>query len=64
MDKSKIIQIVVKVLLYALTLVAGAFGLEALTSCSASHSVQGAGKTTVIINDTTFMYHDGFLKTK
>ena len=60
----EIIKIVVKVLLYALTLLASYFGVSALTSCSASHQVRGYGKTSVFICDTTFVYHDGFLKTK
>jgi hypothetical protein len=59
-----IIKIVVKVLIYALTLLCSYFGVSALTSCSASHQVRGYGKTSVIICDTTFVYHDGFLKTK
>lgn len=58
------IKIIVKVLIYALTLLASYFGVTALTSCSASHQVQGYGKTSVIICDTTFVYHEGFLKTK
>ena len=36
---------------------------DAFTSCSASHQVRGYGKTSVIICDTTFVYHEGFLKT-
>lgn len=60
----EVIKIIVKVLIYALTLLGSYFGVSALTSCSASHSVQGYGRTTVVINDTTFVYHDGFLKTK
>lgn len=63
MDK-EIIKIIIKVLIYALTLIGGYLGVSALTSCSASHQVQGYGKTTVVISDTTFVYHDGFLKTK
>nr|DAH89811.1 MAG TPA: hypothetical protein [Microviridae sp.] len=59
-----IIKIIVKVLVYALTLIAGYFGVTALSSCSASHQIQGYGKTSVITTDTTFVYHDGYLKTK
>lgn len=58
------IKIIVKVIIYALTLLASYFGVTALSSCSASHQVQGYGKTSVIICDTTFVYHEGFLKTK
>lgn len=62
--KKEILKIVIKVLIYALGLIGSFLGINALTSCSASHSVLGYGKTTVVINDTTFVYHDGFLKTK
>ena len=60
----EIIKIVIKVLIYVLTLVGSYLGVSALTSCSASHQVRGYGKTSVIVCDTTFVYHDGFLKTK
>lgn len=63
MDK-EFIKIVIKVLIYALTLIGGYIGVSALTSCSASHQIRGYGKTSVITCDTTFVYHDGFLKTK
>lgn len=64
MDKKEIIKIVIKVLIYALGLIASAFGISALTSCSASHSVDGSGKTTIITTDTTYIFHSGALKTK
>lgn len=60
----EIIKIIVKVLVYALTLIASYFGVTALSSCSASHQIQGYGKTSVITTDTTFVYHEGYLKTK
>lgn len=63
MDK-EFIKIVIKVLIYALTLIGGYFGISALSSCSASHQIQGYGKTSIVTTDTTIMYHDGFLKTK
>jgi hypothetical protein len=52
------------VLIYALGLIGSYLGISALTSCSATHSVQGVGKTTIYTVDTTFIYHDGVLKTK
>lgn len=60
----EIVKIVIKVLIYALTLIGGYLGVSALTSCSASHSVQGSGKTTIVTTDTTFIFHNGVLKTK
>lgn len=57
-------KIVIKVLIYALTLIGSALGISALTSCSTSHSIDGSGKTTIVTTDTTFLYHSGSLKTK
>lgn len=63
MDK-EILKIVVKVLIYALGLIGSALGISALTSCSASHNIDGSGKTTIVTTDTTYIYHNGVLKTK
>ena len=62
--KKEILKIVVKVLIYALGLIGSALGIFALSSCSTSHSVEGSGKTTIVTTDTTFIYHNGVLKTK
>ena len=64
MDKKEILKIVVKVLIYALTLIGGYFGVSALTSCSASHHLQVDGSGIVITHDTTRIFHGGFLNTK
>lgn len=62
--KKEILKIVVKVLIYALGLIGSFLGISALTSCSVNHSVQGVGKTSIFTTDTTYIYHDGVLKTK
>lgn len=62
--KKEILKIVIKVLVYALGLIGSYLGISALTSCSVNHSVQGVGKTTIYTTDTTYIYHDGVLKTK
>ena len=62
--KKEILKIVIKVLIYALGLIGSCLGISALTSCTALHSVEGSGKTTVVTTDTTYIYHDGYLKTK
>ena len=62
--KKEIFKIVIKVLIYALSLIGSYFGISTLTSCTASHSVEGSGKTTVVTTDTTYIYHGGVLKTK
>lgn len=60
----EILKIVIKVLIYALTLIGSVLGISALTSCSAGHSIDGSGKTTIVTTDTTYIYHSGTLKTK
>ena len=60
----EIIKIIIKVLIYALTLICGYLGVSAFTSCTGSHQVQGYGKTSIVTTDTTIIYHDGYLKTK
>lgn len=60
----EIIKIIVKVLIYVLTLVGSALGISALASCSATHSIDGSGKTTIVTTDTTYIFHSGVLKTK
>lgn len=60
----EILKIIVKVLIYALGLIGSALGITALASCSASHSVDGVGKTTIITTDTTYIHHNGVLKIK
>lgn len=62
--KKEILKIVIKVLIYALGLIGSYLGVSALTSCTGSRSVEGSGKTTVFTTDTTYIYHNGFLKTK
>lgn len=62
--KKEILKIFIKVLIYALGLIGSYLGISALTSCSASHSVDGSGKTTIVTTDTTYIYHSGVLKTK
>lgn len=62
--KKEIWKIVIKVLIYALGLIGSALGISALASCSTSHSIDGAGKTTIVTTDTTFIYHSGVLKTR
>ena len=64
MDKKEIIKIIIKVVIYALGLIASVLGVTALASCTTSHSIDGAGKTTIVTTDTTCIYHSGVLKTK
>jgi hypothetical protein len=62
--KKEVLQIIIKVAIYALGLVAAYFGVSSMTSCTTSHGVQSYGKTTIVTTDTTFIKHDGFIRSK
>lgn len=64
MDKKEVLKIVVKVLIYALTLIGGYFGVSALASCSSSHNVETTGITRIHVTDTTYIKHNGFVRSK
>lgn len=65
MDKKEVIVIVIKVLIYALGLIAAAFGVSAVTSCAAAqHTYKSDGRTVIVTNDTTVIHHDGSLSLK
>ena len=55
--KKEVLQIIIKVLIYALGLIGSAIGITALMSCSSSRAVQFHGRGTVLIQDTTFVEH-------
>lgn len=55
--KKEILQIILKVLIYALGLIGSVFGISALTSCTSSRAVECHGKTTILIQDTTTIEH-------
>lgn len=62
--KKEILQIIVKVAIYALGLIAAYLGVSAMTSCSSSHNVMSCGKAYVITHDTTIVKHNGFVRSK
>lgn len=55
----EIIKIVIKVLIYILTLVGTYFGISTMTSCSVQRSFESHGRGMVIISDTTHLSHGG-----
>lgn len=57
MDKKEIWKIVIKVAIYALTLVGAALGISAMNSCSTSRDVTVKGKAVIVTNDTTIIDH-------
>lgn len=62
--KKEILKIIIKVLIYALTLIGGYLGISALTSCSSSHNVESTGITRIHVVDTTYIKHNGFTRSK
>lgn len=62
--KKDLLVIAIKVAIYALGLVAAWFGVTSLSSCTYSRSTIGEGRATIITTDTTFIQHQGVLKTK
>lgn len=58
------IKLICKILLYIITAIAGFFGISSFTSCASSASVKVTGKTQVVSVDTTFIYHDGFIRSR
>lgn len=62
--KKDLLVIAIKVAIYALGLVAAYLGVTSLSSCTYSRSTIGEGRATIITTDTTFIQHQGLLKTK
>ena len=62
--KKEILIIIIKVLIYALGLIAGYLGVSTLTSCSASSGVHAYGFTKIITTDTTLIEHGQRIDTK
>ena len=62
--KKEIIQIIIKVAIYALGLIAAYFGVTSLASCSTSHNVVVRGRSTIVTVDTTHVSHSGFVRSK
>lgn len=62
--KKEIIQIIIKVAIYALGLIAAYFGVSSLTSCSTSSCVSSSGVARVVTIDTTYVKHNGFVRSK
>lgn len=62
--KNEVIKIIIKVAIYAISLIAAYFGVTSLTSCSTSHSVSSSGVARIVTIDTTFVKHHGFIRSK
>ena len=59
--KKEFLSFFLKVLIYAWLLI---LGIYALTSCSSSHNVEVTGITRIHVIDTTYVKHNGFIRSK
>jgi hypothetical protein len=64
MKNKEISKIVIKVLIFALTLIGAYLGSSVFTSCSSSRNVETTGITRIHITDTTFVKHNGYIRSK
>lgn len=61
MEKKEFLVIILKVVIYACTLVLGVLGVAAVTSCSVSRETTVTGKATIVTTDTTLVHHNSVL---
>lgn len=61
MDKKELLKIIIKVLIYALSLLGAFFGVSAVTSCTIHRSTESVGRAVIVTNDTTIVNHHGSL---
>lgn len=58
MNKKDILILVIKVIIYACTLLLGVLGVTSLTSCAVTRDTSVVGKATIITTDTTYIHHN------
>lgn len=58
MNKKDILILVIKVIIYACTLLLGVLGVTSLTSCTVTRDTSVVGKASIITTDTTYIYHN------
>lgn len=56
--KTELLKILIKVLIYALSLIAAYLGVTSLTSCSTSRDVVVRGRAVIVTTDSTFIEHN------
>lgn len=57
----EVIKIIIKVLIYALGLICTYFCVSAMTSCTVHRQFDSSGKGTIIVSDTSYIYHSNSL---
>lgn len=61
MNKKDILILVIKVIIYACTLLLGVLGVTSLTSCTVTRDTSVVGKATIITTDTTYIHHNALM---
>lgn len=56
--KTELLKILIKVLIYALSLIGAYLGVTSLTSCSSSRDVVVRGRAVIVTTDSTFVEHN------
>ena len=56
--KTELLKILIKVLIYALSLIGAYLGVTSLTSCSSSRDVFVRGRAVIVTTDSTFIEHN------
>lgn len=54
----ELIKLIIKILVYILTAVAGFFGVSTFVSCSSSRDVVVRGRAVIVTTDSTFVEHN------
>lgn len=54
----ELIKLIIKILVYILTAVAGFFGVSTLVSCSSHRDVVVRGRAVIVTTDSTFVEHN------
>lgn len=62
--KKSILIIILKAVGAIVAVILGYLGVAACTSCTTTRNYRSEGKAVVIMNDTTFIYHDGSFEYK
>ena len=63
MDKA-IWKIIIKVIIYALGLIAAYLGVSSFTSCTIQRSSEAVGRAVIVTCDTTIVNHHGSISFK
>lgn len=62
--KKNILIIILKAVGAIIAVLLGYLGVVACTSCTTTRNYRSEGKAIVIMNDTTYIYHDGTFQFK